>query len=132
MTRQPASDLRHNIWSLVFSRLGQSSPPFGAGGLFGAIVPAHPSRRTGCRGPPMNPRSTYCIRKLLANPLPPHRRGNPNGYRHFRFRRVRLGSDLLGHHRNGRAVGASTGVIALLIALMLGSSADHHDWEDRS
>ena len=35
MTTQPASDLRHNIWSLVFSRLGQSSPPFGAGGLFG-------------------------------------------------------------------------------------------------
>jgi hypothetical protein len=35
MTTQPASDLRHNIWSLVFGRLGQSSPPFGAGGLFG-------------------------------------------------------------------------------------------------
>jgi hypothetical protein len=35
MTTQPASDLRHSIWSLVFTRLGQASPPFGAGGLFG-------------------------------------------------------------------------------------------------
>ena len=26
MTTQPASDLRHNIWSLAFSRLGQSTP----------------------------------------------------------------------------------------------------------
>jgi hypothetical protein len=28
-----------------------------------------------------------------------------------------------------RAVGASVGLFALLIALLLGSSADHHDWE---
>jgi hypothetical protein len=31
-----------------------------------------------------------------------------------------------------RATGAGVGLFALLIALLLGSSADHHDWEDRS
>jgi hypothetical protein len=31
-----------------------------------------------------------------------------------------------------RAAGAGVGIFALLIALLLGSSADHHNWEDRS
>jgi hypothetical protein len=35
-------------------------------------------------------------------------------------------------HPGRRATGAGVGLFALFIALLLGSSADHHDWEDRS
>ena len=31
-----------------------------------------------------------------------------------------------------RAAGAGVGIFALLIALLLGSSEDRHDWRDRS
>jgi hypothetical protein len=31
-----------------------------------------------------------------------------------------------------RAAGAGVGIFALLIALLLGVSREHHDWEDRS
>ena len=37
-----------------------------------------------------------------------------------------------GAHPARRATGAGVGIAALLIALLLGSSEDRHDWRDRS